>query len=140
MKINDLKKGDIMSNDDLIQLFGCDNSKGIRYVKEYNHIVLISNHTSDIINNPYQDKWEEGLLYYTGEGKAGDQKLEKANLRLLKSKNKRTKIYYFEVFEPSKYTYFGQLKLADTKPIESTQKDVENNDRRVIVFKLKEVV
>lgn len=79
MKIENLKVGKIYTNNELVEIFECSNQGGIRFVTEKNHIVLISNYTSDKIENPYLDTWVNETLYYTGKGKVGNQELKQAN-------------------------------------------------------------
>ena len=120
-----------------MEIFECSNQGGIRFVTEKNHIVLISNYTSDKIENPYLDTWVNETLYYTGKGKVGNQELKQANEWLLTSKGNNTKIYYFEVFNKGEYTYFGPMVLATVNVKEQIQRDINGNDRRVYIFKLK---
>ena len=137
MKIENLEVGRIYTNNELMEIFECSNQGGIRFVTKKNHIVLISNYTSDKIENPYLDTWVNETLYYTGKGKKGDQVLKRENERLLKSKNRNTKIYYFEAFKKGEYTYFGPMKLASVYAEEQIQRDIDGNNRRVYIFKLK---
>ncbi len=63
-----LKKGDILNNKDIIDIFKCGNMGGMRYSKTTNTLTLIADYTKKF----YHDKWIGDELHYTRIGKTGD--------------------------------------------------------------------
>ncbi len=68
MIIENYRKNHIFSNQDLMDTFGVGNSGGMRRSRAKNCLLLI--HKNDSI---YNDRWENGILKYTGMGLKGDQ-------------------------------------------------------------------
>lgn len=76
--------GDVLSNDDISRLFVVGNMGGMRRSSTRNLLVLIS----DPYKGLYQDRWEGGVLHYTGMGPTGDQSLTYAQNRTLAESRK----------------------------------------------------
>lgn len=131
-----LKPGNVLRNEDITNIFGCSPQGGMRRSHKTNTLVLISNH--DKLNNPYNDRWIGSIFHYTGMGKKGDQSLEyNQNKTLLNSSSEKDLgVFLFEVFEPKKYTYIGEVELAG-KPYQEKQRDTNNKIRNVWIFPLK---
>jgi 5-methylcytosine-specific restriction enzyme A len=127
-----LKPNDVLTNNELMKLFEVGQSGGMRFSIKNKHLILISDHTMGL----YEDRWEGGLLHYTGEGKIGDQKVVKQNLRLKNHKTTGERIYLFEVFNPKEYTYVGEVEL-EGKPYQEEQIDDSEEKRKVYMFPLK---
>lgn len=128
-----LKQGDILINDDLMQIFKCSGQGGMRKSNTTNTLVLISDETKAL----YEDKWYGDEFHYTGMGKSGDQSLEfMQNKTLYQSNLNGVEVHLFEVFEKKKYTYAGQVKLSG-EPYQTTQPGEDGVDRQVWIFKLK---
>lgn len=128
-----LKQGEIITNDELRQLFGCGNMGGMRRSLSTNTLVIISDHTKEL----YEDRWKGEILYYIGMGKKGDQSLDKTqNKTLNESKVNGVDVHLFEVFEANNYIYRGKVELAD-EPYQEKQKDEEGKLRNVWVFPVK---
>lgn len=124
--------GSIVSNEELYTEFSCGNMGGMRRSKANNCLVLISDHTKSL----YDDKWYGSELHYTGMGKTGDQSLDSSqNKTLAESNVNGVDVFLFEVIEPSKYTYRGQVKLNGS-PYQETQPDENGNLRKVWMFPL----
>jgi hypothetical protein len=135
-----IRKGQILTNDQLVSKFLVGNMGGIRYSSKNNLIVLCdteSGHYKDIIDKEFQ------IIYYTGEGQSGDQSLSGGNLRIVHSAD--TPMFYFvENPQPhgnkvrgaldNKYTYVGKVKYI--KHVTSSEKDIHGNSRQVIKFLL----
>jgi len=101
--------GDIVTNDDIIQLFKCGNTGGMRRSHRTNTLVIITDHTKAL----YEDRWVIDELHYTGMGKSGDQSLDFAqNKTLAESNNNVIKVHLFEVVVRSRYIYKGQVNLC----------------------------
>jgi len=127
-----LKRGDILNNNQLMNIFKCSNSGGMRRSLRTNSLILISDHTKAI----YEDRWINGIFHYTGMGLENDQSLDFAqNKTLAMSTQNNIEIYLFEVFKSKEYTYMGQVKLAD-KPYQEEQPDINGNMRKVWIFPL----
>ena len=133
LKIAQLKPGTHYSNNDIFSTFLCSPQGGMRRSKRTNTLVLIANHAYSI----YKDRWNDGVLNYTGMGKKGSQVLDgNQNITLFDSANNGVVVHLFEVFNPNIYTYKGQVQLAD-KPFIEKQDDVDGWTRDVWVFPLK---
>ena len=128
-----LHPGDTVSNDQLMGIFKCSNSGGMRRSHWANALVIISDHTKAI----YKDRWEDKILHYTGMGLRGDQKLNGTqNKTLAESANNGVEVFLFEVFESGRYVFVGQANLAE-KPYREKQPDKNGVTRSVWVFPLK---
>lgn len=101
-------------------------------------LVLISNHESkeESGSNPYEDKWIEEVLHYTGRGQKGDQQLNHANRTLAESNETSVTVYLFEVFAKPHYIYRGTVEL-DADPYQVEERDIDGNSRRVYKFPLR---
>ena len=128
-----LKQGDILVNDDLMKIFKCSGQGGMRKSNTTNTLVLISDETKAL----YEDKWYNDEFHSTGMGKSGDQSLDfMQNKTLYQSNSNGVEVHLFEVFEKTKYTYAGQVKLSG-EPYQTTQPGEDGVDRQVWIFKLK---
>ena len=135
MKISDLKIESIYNHSDLVETFQCGNMGGMRRSRKTNTLLLICDHTKGL----YDDVWYEDVLHYTGMGKVGDQVLKgNQNKTLYESGSNGIRVYLFEVLEPAKYIYRGEVKLVD-KPYQNTQPDDNGNMRKVWMFPIKPI-
>ena len=136
MDISDFKLGEKYKRDDLMSAFKGAFQGGINICKRTNTIVITSKHTG---NRIYDDKLFDGdVMYYTGEGQIGDQKMWKGNKAILEAKEKGRNIHLFVRFKPTEYTYFGVVELVD-KPYFADEKDTAGNMRKVIKFPMMQV-
>lgn len=132
MNISDLEIGRSYSNEELMEIFKCGNTGGMRKSNKTNTLVLIYNH-----HEMYDDAWRDDILHYTGMGKNGDQKLSgNQNKTLYESNTNGVGLHLFEVFHKGRYQYQGPVKLAD-KPYQETQPDERGFDRKVWMFPLR---
>lgn len=126
--------GATITNKTLYTTFKCACEGGVRYSSAYQVLVLVSNfvdprHTGG--------KWRDGILYYTGSGKSGDQDIDKGtNKRLLTSLETSTPIYYFEVHTQGQYTYRGQV-VAAAPPFQRQEPGADGVERKVWIFPLR---
>jgi hypothetical protein len=67
----EIMPGVVLSNKQLYSAFGLANTGGMRRNKSAHYLVLIS----DPFKGLYQERWEDGVLHYTGMGKIGDQSI-----------------------------------------------------------------
>jgi len=135
-----IKKGQNLTNDELVAKFGVGNMGGIRYSSKSNVIVLCdtaSGHYTDVIDKEFQ------IIYYTGEGKFGDQSLTAGNQRIVESEN--TPMFYFVEVpqEPGQnkrgalgkiYRFVGKIRYL--KYTTKTENDINGTPRKVIKFLL----
>ncbi|MFX0095835.1 MAG: HNH endonuclease [Candidatus Hodarchaeota archaeon] len=128
-----LNPGDTISNQVLAEIFKCSTQGGMRRSHATNTLVIVSDHTKSI----YEDRWKKDILHYTGMGTTGDQDINfQQNKTLAESESNKVEIYLFEVFEPNRYVFRGQVKLDD-KPYQEKQPDIGDNLRWVWIFPLK---
>lgn len=134
MKFNpNLKYGDTLTNGELRELFQCGNMGGMRRSKKTGTLVIISDETKGL----YRDEWKNGVFYYTGMGKSGDQQLRgNQNITLFESRTNGIEVHLFEVEKKAIYTYTGIVELA-AAPYQDEQPDVSGHMRKVWIFPLK---
>lgn len=132
-KIEALKAGATFNNNELCNLFQCSPQGGMRRSRRTNTLVLIRDYTGF---NPYDDRWKEDILLYTGMGLVGDQYFNTAqNKTLYFSGSSTIGIHLFER-KNRVYTYVGKVVLA-TKPYYGRQSDSMGKDRQVCIFPLR---
>jgi 5-methylcytosine-specific restriction enzyme A len=125
-----LTKGQTINNQDLQTIFKCSPRGGMRRSLTTNSLVIISDHTRGF----YKDRWENGVLHYTGMGLTGDQSLDfQQNKTLARSDSNGVAVFLFEVTEEGKYVYQGQVQLAK-EPYQETQPDQDDQPRKVWMF------
>ena len=128
-----LRPGDVLSNDELCEMFECSPQGGMRRSHRTNSLVLISNYVEDAV---YEDRWVGSILHYTGMGQKGDQSVEfMQNKTLAQSPENGVQMFLFEVHHPREYTYFGEVRLAG-EPYQEKQPDVDGDIRSVWMFPL----
>ncbi|MEM3613132.1 MAG: YDG/SRA domain-containing protein [Candidatus Bathyarchaeia archaeon] len=137
-----LKFGDILSNREISRIFGVCAQRGIRYngslQKGIRHIVLITvlhKTPEESLRNPYHDRLEDDALLYTGEGRVGNQKMERGNLALKRQMTEGYPIFVFEKKSPGKYVFLGQYNVSSVHV--EIQPDIRGQKREVFVYKLK---
>lgn len=135
MEIKDFKIGEVYTRDNIIEAFGGSMMRGMDFSKSKQILKLISKHLINAKGNPYEDRWYQGKLHYTGEGQKGDQSFKFMNKKLLESLESGIKVYLFEVYKEKEYLFSGEVKLLDP-PYFIEEKDSENNRRKVIKFPL----
>lgn len=134
MRIDDLKAGMILTNQEIADIFLCSTQGGMRRSKRTNTLVLISDCTK-----LYHDQWHGSILHYTGMGQKGDQSFDfMQNRTLYESKTNGVQIHLFEVLHSRCYTYCGMVELADS-PYCSEQEDQLGNMRTVCMFPLQKI-
>ncbi len=127
-----LAPGQIITNNELCDLFKCSPQGGMRRSHATNTLVIITDHIKSI----YHDRWEAQTLHYTGMGQDGDQELGfLQNKTLAESNSNGVEVYFFEVFRRNEYTLVGQVQLVGD-PYQEPQLDKSKNERLVWVFPL----
>lgn len=131
--IDNINIGEVFSSEQLIETFKTEGQKGIRKSNTFNCLVLITNENNGI----YADSdIENGTILYTGEGKSGDQQLNKNNKSIYESRKTSLPMYLFSKDKNRNYTFEGRVELYDD-PYQVTERDSENRDRLVWKFPLK---
>ena len=131
VKIEDFVIDQPYTNSDLYLMFN-DVMRGIRVNNKKNIIAVIMSH-----DKAYDDRWEDDILYYTGEGKKGKQKpTAQGNKALIISKETNSKIYLFDKVTTDKYLYRGEVYTVGSVKTEK-QYDEDYNLRDVLQFQLK---
>lgn len=136
MKFNPgLEIGQILKNNDIVNVFKCGNMGGMRRSKTTNTLVIVSDYTKGL----YHDKWIGGVLHYTGMGKLGDQDIQwSQNATLAESSHNGINVHLFEVINPKEYIYCGRVELVE-EPYTEIQPDEEGIPRRVWMFPVQPV-
>ncbi len=128
----------VFKNAELSTTFGVSPQGGIRYTGEAKNprlIVFVTTAARESKHDhPYQDRWENGVLHYTGEGLNGDQKMGRGNLALNSSAEVDAPVFGFEKMAPDKYAYLGRFRVLGVD--EEEQVDTSGSRRRVFVFRL----
>ncbi|MDT7831786.1 HNH endonuclease [Flavobacteriaceae bacterium S356] len=125
-----LSQGDILSNDDIVEQFGCGNTGGMRRSHKTNTLVIVSDHTKGL----YDDVWHDNVMHYTGMGPKGNQsKYYKQNRTLLEQKSNGISVHLFEVYKQNNYVYQGEVILSG-EPYQKRQLDKENKPRLAWMF------
>lgn len=139
-----LKSGDVLRNREISRIFGVCAQRGIRYSgslrKGIRHIVLITvlqKTPEESVHNPYNDRVEDDFLFYTGEGRIEDQKMERGNLVLKRQMDEGYPIFVFEKKSPGRYMFLGQYTVSAVTREE--QPDVKGRERKVFLFKLRRI-
>jgi 5-methylcytosine-specific restriction protein A len=109
--------GDVVTEAEIHEIFGCQTTFGIRLNKANNAIVIVSDATS---GNTYADFWEGDTLYYTGtDAKAvdGNQVLtgqgnNNGALKDVWNNPNSTTLFLFEKYAKNQCTYRGVVTLA----------------------------
>jgi 5-methylcytosine-specific restriction enzyme A len=105
----------------------------MRRSNKTNTLVLVSDPTKAL----YEDRWEGDILFYTGMGTKGDQKLDfMQNKTLFESNTNSVVVHLFEVFKKGEYYYHGLVSLVD-EPYFERQLDADKKFRNVVIFPLK---
>ena len=118
---------------------------GIRLSKRNGIIVLFFKaHTqkakTDGGRNIYEDHFDTstGFYYYTGSGQKGDQSFKNPRNRWLRdAKKEGRQIHLFRQYEEGgQHEYLGKFEVYDYVS-NATQRDFQNQPRKVIRFRLK---
>lgn len=119
VKIESLKKYDILSEEDITNIFKISNQGGIRKSNRTYSIVLISDE-----NSIYNDsKIENGKVIYTGHGTKTDQLMKSGNLLLANSIQNDIPLYFFKKVKKSVYCYQGKF-ILDRLPYQELENGI----------------
>lgn len=136
-----LKFGDILSNREISKIFNVCTRRGIRYsgsLREgIKHVVLITvldKMPEESVQNPYNDRMEGKYLFYTGEGRFGNQEMRRGNFALKLQMERHYPIFVFEKKTPGRYMFLGRYNVISMQ--KEIQRDVKGDRRSVFVYKL----
>lgn len=136
-----LHVGTIYTFDELKTITDCPTIRGIRYRNNSPETSIITSLGEDVAKsqyNPYQDRFVDGILYYTGEGSKLSQKLTGGNLRLFEAIKTRHPIHVFQKLKVNEYVFCGIFTVIGYH-IEK-QPDTDNTIRDVFIFSLKPII
>jgi 5-methylcytosine-specific restriction protein A len=157
--VKDFMPGNNYSRRSIIDAFKVSSQGGVNFSSVENIVVVIS----DSSQEPYFDRWENGVFKYAGTGQVGNQTLTRGNKTLLEAESKGRTIVLFLATEAAKvaknytdeytgekipqsnsgsrndrYFYVGEVTLIG-EPGEEIQEDLDRNPRKVYTFDLKPV-
>lgn len=133
-----LSVGQIYTFDELKSITNCPTIRGIRYRNGSPELSVITSLNEAIATsqyNPYKDRFENGRLFYTGEGQKGDQKLTAGNLKLYEAQISSHPVHVFQKLKVDHYMFLGVFVVVGHH-IEK-QPDADQNVRDTYVFELK---
>lgn len=140
--LNEFIVGERYTNDQISISLGVENLGGIRpsldHAKKLRHIAIMTKlggNGQNILENPYQDRIEEGVLIFTGQGKSGDQLLTGRNKRIIEQFNAPVPLYCFESCGRQLYLFRGLLELL--RYYHEAQIDSGRLLRKVLVFEFR---
>jgi 5-methylcytosine-specific restriction enzyme A len=83
----------------------------------------------------YNDGWNNGSFFYTGEGQEGDMSFVRGNKAIIEHSKEGKDLHLFQYTkEPGKVIYIGQMVCTGFQ--EKIAPDIKGNDRKVYVFEL----
>lgn len=128
--------GEVYQRTQLRDWFGGQLQSGIWTPAEFPAVFLFSGNGGAAYG--YKDEWKNGSYHYTGEGQKGDMTYSGGNAAIKDHREKGEDLYLFESLGKGKgVRYDGIFELEES--VETIGKDVDRNDRRVIVFVLRPV-
>ena len=126
-------KNKLYKRSDLHERYGGREQYGISNCPKHPIIFIFSNPSEK--QDVYEDKWENGYFYYSGEGRKGDMKFTGGNRSILNHESDGKHIYLFENTKKSGYwEYIDELKLVTYRYYDVI--DEENKIRKGIQFQL----
>lgn len=128
-----IRKGEVINNEHLMRIYGCGIKGRMRRSLSTNSLVLISNSR----NSDYKPAFKRnGLWYFTGMGREGNQDINYSHNRTLAQSNtNRVQLFLFKSSEKDEYEYVGRVLLVG-EPQYVRQKDSKGISRKVYLFPL----
>ncbi len=126
-------KNNLYKRSELHKKYGGRQQYGISNCPKYPIIFIFSNPEEK--QDVYEDKWENGYFYYSGEGRVGDMEFKSGNKSIRDHEIDGKHIYLFKNTKQSGYwKYIDELKLVD----HDTYRVIDDNKemRNGIRFKL----
>ena len=134
-----LQPGETIRRKDLHDEYGGKRQGGISPSSSSPNIMIFTDPETGH-QHGYLDRWEEGILHYTGEGQTGPQVMSHGNLQILQHEVSGRALRVFEG-SSGEVTYVGRFELQD--PPYYTARAPESGSpgqmRSVIMFRLRPV-
>ena len=124
--------GSELTNDELSEIFSCQNRGGIRFAKKHNYVILVDSDDSNYVD--YVNK-EDGTITYTGTGEDNQKFDEGIGWFNSRVKDSSSKLLYFKKKETNKYKLMHHAKYMSH--VFEREKNKTGIERDVIKFKLK---
>jgi hypothetical protein len=132
-----LAPGETILRKHLHARYGASNQGGICYSKDSNNVFIFTDPAEGELHG-YLDLWmDDGRFHYTGQGKLGDQRMEKGNRRILNHRVDNTRLRLFSGSR-GQVEYMGEFEVDEQDPWYETDAPESESGRirRVIVFRL----
>lgn len=117
--IRNLNIGDVITHNQMMNMFKISGQQGIMPSNTLNCIVLMMSDSNEVYENSLV---LNGVLQYTGQGQSGNQKLSGNNKTLYYSKKEEKPIYLFAKNYKREYVFRGQVELYDD-PYQVSEKE-----------------
>jgi hypothetical protein len=133
-----LKPGDTIKRTDLHDLYGGSRQSGISPCTQSPNVIIFSDPASGE-QHGYNDEWmPDGSFHYTGEGKLGDQIMNKGNASILHHVKQDRALRVFQGARDT-VTYQGEFFIDKEDPFHETESPETNKGplRKVFVFHLR---
>jgi hypothetical protein len=135
----DLAIGEPIRRVEVHERFGGSRQGGICPAPKSSSILLFTDPNRGP-ENGYQDGWgDDGCYYYSGQGREGDQVMDKNNLAVLRHVQDRRELHLFESVKGQRsfVQRVGQFVLSPDDPWFSVDAPDQNGEiRRMFVFRL----
>jgi 5-methylcytosine-specific restriction enzyme A len=135
--IYNLSLGDELTYKELTEVINNRSVKGIRYRAGDSNVSIITT-LDGTHDNPYHDRFENGRLYYTGEGRQGPQSLTSGNLRLYECQIQKTPVHVFQKVRDNHYVFLGLFQVIDH--YKERQPDDLGEIRDVFIFEMAPII
>lgn len=130
----DIEPGTVLRRTEVHAKFGGNRQSGIAPIANSPNVLVFTGKGGSQYGYDYDGWRSDGAFHYTGEGKEGDQKLTHGNKALAMAGRK---IRVFEEVQKAHVRYLGEFKTNEGDAwYTGTSRDVKENERTVIVFKL----
>lgn len=133
----DLKAGDLIRRMDLHAKFKGSGQGGIAPLASSPNVLVFSDPASGA-RYGYNDRWEDGVFYYTGEGQVGDQRMTHGNKAILQHAQDGRALRVFKGVRGT-VRYLDEFELDGDPWYPSVARDRIGAMRQVIVFRLRPV-
>lgn len=134
-----ISPGEELKRSEVHRLYGGAHYGGIEPSRKSANILLFTNpHGKSEYGYDFDGPDEDGTFLYTGDGQTGDQSPEiGGNKQVLEHRKSRRALRLFEVTETQTVVrYVGEFELGVPQYQIRRAKDIEGNERSVLVFKL----
>lgn len=139
-----VEPGQVTTRKELYALYGGSRMNGIVTTKT-EHLFVFTDPLATKPNGYDFDGWESSagqVFYYAGEGKVGDQKMDRGNRALLEHESRKVTVHLLEAIGPDQpggkpQRYLGEFVLDSKDPF-SVERGPDKNGlmRDVFVFRL----